>query len=220
MHMARRSVRHTDADDNDAFIDLHTPPGTKRSYTTTQTQWARYAHERGEPILPVKSEPLMTYMRKLIKDGKARSTITKTVPSAIASLHRMHGLDSPTWEPKFKLMKRMIVRATPPRKKNPVTPLILVQLAMQVQPDSFIDVRDMFLFMLLFKVMARQSEAINLRCTDIDVLDVDGKQTAGGSRTACGSTSMTRCKQGCRCPAPCPSEIKYCSEPFLLTYRE
>ena len=34
----------------------------------------------------------------------------------------------------------------------------------------------MFLFLLLFKAMARQSEAINLRCTDIDIVTVDGKQ--------------------------------------------
>ena len=53
---------------------------------------------------------------------------------------------------------------------------MLVQLAMQVQEDSFVDVRDMFLFMLIFKAMARQSEAINLRSTDIDVVVVEGKQ--------------------------------------------
>ena len=57
-----------------------------------------------------------------------------------------------------------------------MTPLMLVQLAMQVQPDSFLDVRDMFLFLLIFKVMARQSEAVNLRSSDIDVIVLDGKQ--------------------------------------------
>ena len=57
-----------------------------------------------------------------------------------------------------------------------MTPLMLIQLATRVRPNSFIDVRDMFLFLLLFKAMARQSEAINLRCTDIDIVTVDGKQ--------------------------------------------
>lgn len=174
---ARTLPRHVDADENDTFIEQHTPAGTARSYTTTQTQWVAYAEERGLPPLPAAPDLVMSFMRKMIKDGYARSTITKTVPAAIAALHRLHGLDSPTWEPRFKLMKRMVVRATPPpTRKNPVTALMLVQLAMRVRENSFIDVRDMFLFMLLFKAMARQSEAINLRCSDIDVVVVDGKR--------------------------------------------
>ena len=112
------SLRHADADDNDAFVARHTPVGTARSYTTLQTQWVAYADERGLPALPAAADLVMSFMRKMIREGYARSTITKSVPAAIAALHRLHNLDSPTWEPRFKLMKRMIVRATPPPKKK------------------------------------------------------------------------------------------------------
>ena len=174
---ARLSSRHEDADANDEFVKEYTPKGTHNPYNTYQVQWVQYAEERQRPSLPAAADLVMSFQRKLLKEGKARSTVTKTVPSAIAALHREHGLDSPTWDPRFKLMKRMLIRASPPPKqKNPVTPLMLVQLATRVQSDSFIDVRDMFLFMLLFKVMGRQSEAINLRCRDIDIVTVDGRQ--------------------------------------------
>ena len=174
---ARLSSRHEDADANDEFVKEHTPKGTHNPYKTYQVQWVQYVEERLRPSLPAAADLVMSFQRKLLKEGKSRSTVTKTVPSAIAALHREHGLDSPMWDPRFKLMKRMLIRASPPPKqKNPVTPLMLVQLAMRVQPDSFIEVRDMFLFMLLFKVMGRQSEANNLRCRDIDIVTVDGRQ--------------------------------------------
>lgn len=172
-----RPSRHVDADENDSFIAGHTPGGTRNTYSTYQEQWAIYTEERGLPALPAEPDLLMAFMRKMIKDGYARSTITKVVPAAINDLHREKGLKSPTEDPRFKLLKRRVIRATaPPKTKNPVTPAMLVQLALRVQADSFIEVRDMFLFMLMFKVMARQSEAMHLLYTDIDAVMVEGKR--------------------------------------------
>ena len=169
--------RDEDADENDAFINENTAPGTTSSYLSINTQWARYCEERGCEPIPAAPDLLMSLMRKLIKEGKSRSTVTKSVPGAIMALHREHGLTSPTWDPRFKHMKRVAIRATPPpKRKKEVTPLMLVQMALRVTPTSFLEVRDMFLFMLMFKAMARQSEAINLRCSDIDVVVVDGRQ--------------------------------------------
>ena len=156
--------RHVDADENDAFMTEHTPEGTASTYNSFQRQFAIYAEERGLSALPAEPDLVMSFMRKLLKDGYARATINKIVPAAINDLHRGQGVNSPTLDPRLKLMKRRVTRATaPPKRKNPVTAIMLVQLALRVKADSLIEVRDIFLFMLMFKVMARQSEAINLR---------------------------------------------------------
>ena len=63
--------------------------------------------------------------------------------------------------------RKLGVDPEPPKAKLPITKSNLRQMAIIMNPMSFIDVRDTFLFNLMFTGMLRESEVIAPRYKDV-----------------------------------------------------
>ncbi len=127
--------------------------------------------------MPAAPDTVMGFMRHLLDRKLSRSTINKAAVSAISALHREFDIPSPTLNARVKLMKKGVTRQTrPPKPKTPVTLDMLLAMALKVDLTSFIEVRDMTMFILMFYFLMRESEAVALRLTDLQLHDFEGKK--------------------------------------------
>jgi integrase len=165
------------ADDNNAFIDSLLPNGSTRSVLTYQLQFVDFCKVAGACPLPASADTVMGFMRHLLDRKLSRSTINKTAVSAISALHREFDIPSPTLNARVKLLKRGVTRHTrPPKAKTPVTLAMLLEMAKKVDLTSFLEVRDMTMFLLMFYFLMRESEAVALRLSDLKTQEFDGNK--------------------------------------------
>lgn len=88
--------------------------------------------------------------------------------SAIAEAHILAGFPSPTQAGIILKMKRAVVEVTPrPRSKNPLHIRHFLAFFNLIRRDTFIDVRDFFLLLMMFLAILRRNEAVHLRMQDV-----------------------------------------------------
>ena len=173
----RANVAEDWAEGNNAFTAALLSKGSTGAALTYQLQFVDFCKITQNRPLPAAPDTVMGFMRHLMDRNLARSTINSAAISAISALHREFDIPSPTLNARVKLMKRAVTRATRPSVgKRPVTLSMLLDMAKKVDRTSFLQVRDMTMFLLMFYFLMRQSEAVALRLSDLKLETIDGKK--------------------------------------------
>ena len=110
------------------------------------------------------------------KRGLSRSTLTKTIPSAVGDAFRFSGLN-PTQSPDgnnvlLEQVKETIKRLTPKgAQKRPVTRDQILSMIEAMKPvEDGTEVRDICIMVLLFIGFLRESEAMQLLFEDVSIM--------------------------------------------------
>ena len=161
--------------DNREWFRQHQPQGTSGAYGTYWTQFTEFCALHNQPSLPADPDMVAFFMRWLTEHsrsnpnrGLGRNTINKTVLAAIAQAHVLNGLPSPTAAAIISKIKRTVIEVTPrPKSKNPLHISHFIAFFGHIRRNSFIDVRDYFLLLLMFLAILRRSEAVSLRLNHV-----------------------------------------------------
>ena len=160
-------------DENTKWLKDHQPPGTAGAYNAYWRQFQDFCQRESLSPLPAEPDTVISSMRLLLEDGKARGTINKAALAALSEAHRLSGLPSPTLSDRVALAKKTITRLTPPPKtKRPLLLSHIRQMIQVVDAQSVADTRDMLVLLLMFLGLLRESEAVALRLEDVYVEDV------------------------------------------------
>ena len=148
-----------------------TNQGTSKAYDVYKRQFVEWCANKGYVSFPAAPEVVVLFMKECIElRGLAASTVSKSIPAAIADDYRFSGLPSPTLSPLVKAAKQIAVRkGKAPKPKKPLQPVQLRKvLASLVKPGaSFLELRDAFVFVLLYLGMLRASNVSWLRREDV-----------------------------------------------------
>ena len=149
------------------WLRAHRPVGTVRSYTTYQKQYLKFCEIHSRAAVPATPATVVMFMRTLLLDGKSRSTIVNSARAAVADLHTYEGYASPTLDPLVQRAVRVFSRLTPPPKSAKALRMDHIRAMIDVYGSSFRDTRDIFMMLLMTTAMLRESEATNLKDTDV-----------------------------------------------------
>ena len=143
----------------------HQPPNTTKVYNTYSKQYLLFCVVKGydkESSVAVASFMRASYDRGL----RGRSTLTSSIPSAIADMFRYEGFN-PCDSALVKQMKRVLTNlSNPPVSKLPLEVHHLEAISELVRPN-FLEVRDFFIILLMMAGMLRENEAMSLRKIDV-----------------------------------------------------
>jgi site-specific recombinase XerD len=155
------------------WIKEHTPVNTTTTYSVYQSQYVQFCLDTG--IEMGTTESACSFIRDALENrGLARSTLTSVIPSAISDLYKYTAQAGLTATPLMRATKKVVLRLTSPSvAKLPVTKTHLHDMLVQVKPTQ-LDIRDMFLMILMFLGFLRESEAVALKLEDLFIGDLDG----------------------------------------------
>jgi integrase len=141
---------------------------TKKSYLPYHNEWVTFCADRGVPHFPAAPETVVLFMKALQERHLGSGTINGGALSAIAADYKLSELLSPTSSAMVSAAKAVIKRiAKPPGKgKLPLPPSMVAQMV-QSSTNSLIDVRDVFLIILMMAGFLRESEASDLEVEDV-----------------------------------------------------
>jgi site-specific recombinase XerD len=161
---------------NAAWIKNTRAAGTSKAYEPLWNDFEYFCNCNGKKALPAAASTAVMFMRYQAQvKGLARNTINKVSLAAIADRHALLGFTSPTTEPVVRKAKRAIKEITrAPKTKEPMGGEHLVSLIRVMESDSPLDNRDMFLFILMFWALLRESEAMFLKTDDVFIRELDG----------------------------------------------
>jgi integrase len=134
-----------------------------------EKQYLEYTARAG--LRPESAVGLCAFMRDALVGRKlARSTLVGVIPAAVENLFK-YEVDSPARDADgvalLKHTKRTISMLTPkPKPKLPILRRQLEEMAGICQ-DELLEVRDMFMLLLMFVGFLRESEAVGLMHTDV-----------------------------------------------------
>jgi len=147
------------------WIGAHVPVNTKSTYAGYQRQFVEFcATER----LPLDSPVAVAEFLRFGLEVKkwSRSTLNNVAASAIADMHRFERYH-PTSDPLVKTTKKVITSCTEASKgKIPLPTRYLERMARSALPTEK-EIRDVFLFILMFGGLLRESEAVALEFSDV-----------------------------------------------------
>ena len=184
-------------EENTKWLRDHQPPGTAGPYNSYWRQFQSFCQRESLSPLPAEPDTVISFMRLLLGDGKARGTINKAALAAISEAHRLNDLPSPTVSDWVSLAKKTITWLNPPPKTK--RPLLLSHIRQMVQvmdAQSTTDTRDMLLLFLMFLGLLRESEAVSLRLEDVYVEEVNPGHPV--LFVWVGTQDPTKTDQGCR----------------------
>ena len=148
--------------------------GTKRGYGGYAKKYLAFCKSR--QLSPVAPSSLCLHLVKEHERGLSRSTLTKTIPSAVGDAFRFGAL-SPTrsldgTNVLLKQVKETIKRLTPKSvQKRPVTRDQLLKMVEAMKPEEDgTEVRDICILVLLFIGFLRESEAMKLLFEDVSIM--------------------------------------------------
>jgi integrase len=149
-----------------SWIRSSQPANTTRSYNTYKRQFHNWCVSNGRREFPASPVTVAAFLKYLLQArGLAASTITKSAASAIADDYKFAGITSPTRDPLVKAAKVAVRRLAKPEKpKLPLTPPMVLEIArLASRSPSALEVRDVFMIVLMMTGMLRESEAVALR---------------------------------------------------------
>jgi len=197
------------------------PKGTNAALLTYQLQFVNFCKIAGRCPLPASPDTVIGFMRGLLDAKLSRSTINKSAISAISALHRELDFESPTLNARVLAFKKGVTRATPPPKpKVPITAEILLALAAKVDVTSFLQVRDMTIFILMFTYFMRESEAMALLEDEAVTRDVDGKKVMSFLFASNEPTKTDQGRIGHWVIAEQADDMRLCGISWYLLYKE
>jgi integrase len=142
---------------------------TKASYRPYAKEYLKWCNDRNFPSEdPAVVSAFLRYMVEVRK--LSRGTINNTVTSAVADIFRFSN-NAPTRDPLVIACKKVVVSMTSaPEGKKPL-PRALLEKMIGASTPCEQDIRDMFLFILMFGGLLRESEAAGLMKEEVWVVD-------------------------------------------------
>lgn len=148
-------------------IDGAYAPSTIRAYRQNFEKFIEYCSENHMEILPASDECLANYIQHLTKAGLKSASIRIAI-AAIATIHKLNGLDDPVQKPLVKIemrrMHRLLGRAS--HQAYGITSSLLEKLIYTTN-NSSAGLRNRALLLVAYDTMCRRSEIVSLRIEDI-----------------------------------------------------
>lgn len=188
-----------------AWISKNQVKNTKATYGTYARKYKTFCEEQNLPI----EDPavISMFLREgMEKRNLSATTLNDVVASSISDIFRMEKI-KPTHDPLVRETKKVIARLG---KKGPggKIPLPLKMLKKFVQisnPHRVNDIRDIFLFILMFGGLLRESEAAALKTEDVWVVDGNLYVVVKKSKTDQESISRTVVLAKSKTSSLCPT---------------
>jgi len=148
-------------------IDGAYSPSTIRSYRANFEKFIEYCSDKHNIALPANDESVANYIQHLIQLGLKSASIRIAI-AAIATIHKLNGLDDPAQKPLVKIemrrMHRLLSRAS--HQAYGITSSLLEKL-IKTTNNSTIGLRNRALLLVAYDTMCRRSEIVSLRIEDI-----------------------------------------------------
>ena len=146
--------------------------GTTETYLSSLRSFKRWASVENQCWLPTTPMTVIAYINHLSKKRFSRSAL-QVAKSAIAWLHALSGLPSPTDDKLVGLAVEGATRMAPLPMKTSALPNWVLQkcLAHLLKLDTFCSLRFATLLCFLFYGFLRISEALALKLSDVVVAD-------------------------------------------------
>jgi site-specific recombinase XerD len=167
----------------------HANTNTKKAYETYQKQWLAWLRDNEVAQAEVAPEHVVCWMKELAERELAANTINKVALSAVADLYRYCEEKSPTRHAMVTAAKKAVGKiAGPAKQKKPLTRQMLMEMAdvnlaamhtnFAASKDNTLLARDVFMVLLLFTALLRESELVALKPDDVweEKLLVGGKE--------------------------------------------
>ena len=145
-------------------------PSTMRSYYTDVEIFLSWCSDQNLVPFPSSVETVCHFLEEQAPD-RAPSTVCRRL-YAIRKVHRLLGLDDPTYDEDINLTFRRIRRAKrtrPKQAKGMTRPYLDKFLA--VQPDTPWGLRNRAMLLLGYELLTRRSELVALTTNDLEMLD-------------------------------------------------
>ncbi len=148
-------------------IDGAYSPSTIRAYRRNFEKFIEYCSKNHKEALPAKDMSVANYIQNLTRIGLKSASI-RIATAAIASIHKLNGLDDPVQKPLVKIemrrMHRLLSRAS--HQAYGINSALLEKL-INTTDDSTKGLRNKALLMVAYDTMCRRSEIVSLRIEDI-----------------------------------------------------
>ena len=171
------------ADEQEELATGARAASTRRAYEGDLRRFGEWCAARGYPAFPAAPATLVRYVRHLVREKRAVSTIGRAV-AAIARAHQVGRAPSPTADPAVRdvmaWMRREIGVA--PRKKTPVRDATL-RAFVRALGAGLAGLRDKALLLLTWASACRRSEVVALNVEDLEEVDEGFKVTIARSKT-------------------------------------
>ena len=141
---------------------------TSKKYLYAFARWKEWAEKKSEvAVFPVIDVQFALYLQDLAETTESRAAV-EAAANAVSWVHQLAGLEAITASPFVRAVLAGLQRklAKPKKKKEPVTPDMLVAIARSCG-DSLSDLRLLAMAVFAFAAFLRCNELINLRCCDI-----------------------------------------------------
>jgi integrase len=142
---------------------------TRASYRPYAREYLKWCNDRNYPA----ADPAVVsaFLRYAVEVRKlSRGTINNTITSAVADIFKF-SKEAPTRDPLVVACKKVVISKTSaPEGKLPLPRALLEKMIRAAAPCEM-DIRDLFMFIIMFGGLLRESEAAGLRKEEVWVVD-------------------------------------------------
>jgi integrase len=158
MHVALRT-------EMEAWARENGNENTQRSYRPYAKEYLGWCNDRKYP----KASPVViaSFLRYALEERKlSRGTINNTITSAVADIFRF-SKESPTRDPLVIAVKKVVVSKTKASEGKLPLPRALLEKMIRAGTPSEKDIRDLFMFIIMFGGLLRESEVVGLKKEEV-----------------------------------------------------
>ena len=169
-------------------LRLSRAESTVQKYTRSFDRWKKWAAQYPEiSEFPAQPAHVALYLQHLIETSEAKTAVDDAV-NALAWVHELAGLPSPTSHPTVRTMQESAhrIKGRPKVKKEPATPQLLqkmVSILIIQQSASLLDIRTVTICLLAFSGFFRFNEIAQIRCSDLQFFSTDVRIRVRQSKT-------------------------------------
>jgi site-specific recombinase XerD len=158
-----------------AWIKANGVPNTVKAYGVYGRQFEAFCLLHNRAFFPAAPSTVALFMKSLQERGLAIATINGVALSAINSSYKLSEFVSPTASSLVREAKCVISRTAKPAGKGklPLTAVMLLAIV-AVAKQSLIDIRDIFMVILMMAAFLRESEVVAIRISEIWLELIDG----------------------------------------------
>lgn len=146
---------------------------TIRAYQANFERFIEYCSKNATEALPASDESVAYYIQHLTESGLKSASIRIAI-AAIATIHKLNGLDDPVQKPQVRIamrrMHRLLSRAS--HQAYGIN-FNLIEKLIETTDDSIIGIRNKALLRVAYDTMCRRSEIVSLRIEDIRYVETN-----------------------------------------------
>ena len=169
------------------MLRLSRAESTVQKYTRCFERWRKWAAQYPEiSEFPAQPAHVALYLQHLLETSEAKTAVDDAV-NALAWVHELGGLPSPTSHPTVRTMQESAhrIKGRPKVKKEPATPQLLQKMVSMLAQESasLLDIRTATICLLAFSGFFRFNEIAQIRCCDLQFSNTDVRIRVRQSKT-------------------------------------